>query len=54
MHLYFYVANLLLSFRRCIKWTKDKQNFMTKFFYERQPVPRRHSNFVCSAKEAPL
>jgi hypothetical protein len=49
-----YVANRLLSCRRCIKWTKDKQNFMTKFFYERQPVPRRHLNFLCSAKEALL
>jgi len=32
MHLDIYVANLPLSFRRCIKWTKDKRNFMTKFF----------------------
>jgi len=25
-----------------------------RIFYERQPVPRRHSNFLCSAKEALL
>ena len=32
MHLDFHVANFLLSFGRYIKWSKHKQNFMTKVF----------------------